>query len=534
MRTLSCGVFPATQLDVNSRRVDDVGREHRLVDEMPDSLARSMRVINGNHGGNQTGKVHSVTPTDLTRRIRHEFFSITSARDLLYPGMKATQLLGILALSLPACGGTTGDVDTGEDPGPDAGTPTDTEDSDVGACSAEYPTAGMKVVFHDADGQPLGVAETDDAGVATFASCEKGGMVTLVRPSSEVDATRRLFTVQGVNPGDVVRFTKEQNVAMAVTPMSLTIQNNLDDVTQGATSYVGTLGACTSPVQALDGSSGGTLLANSLASCLGDDPTTLVALSIARDANSQPVGFARSSTTDLISPSIAAGGQWVAWSGPTQVMISNIPAGATTGFRTVIPKIDGVNYGLTYGSAPLTDGPLALQYWPTTIVDEHRIALSYSFSADETSSGALMRTTTPPAAIDASQMLLARPRTIVSSVVDPTRPLITWQDGDDRADFTRVELGFTDDAGPAAWVLVTAGNPRTLQVPVLDASHAGLGPSADSQTAVRQFLLIDRETTYAAHLAEGVKALSDDETADFLGVREVAGTTLRYAGYLGE
>jgi hypothetical protein len=178
-----------------------------------------------------------------------------------------------LALSLPACGGTTEDVDTGEDPGPDAGTPTDTADSDVGACSAEYPVPGMKVVFHDADGQPLGVAETNDAGIASFASCVKGGMVTLVRPSSEVDATRRFFTVQGVNPGDAVRFNQEANVAMAVTPMSLTIQNNLDEVTQGATSYVGTLGACTSQPQALDGSNGGTLMADSLAGCLGDDPS---------------------------------------------------------------------------------------------------------------------------------------------------------------------------------------------------------------------------------------------------------------------
>jgi hypothetical protein len=392
----------------------------------------------------------------------------------------------------------------------------------------------MKVVFHDADGLPLGVAETNDGGVASFAGCVDGGMVTLVRPSSEVDATRRFFTVQGVNVGDLVRFKSNQGLAMAVTPMSLTIQNNLDDVTQGATGYVGTLGACTSPAQALQGSSGGTLQANNLVDCLGDDPTTLVALSIARDADSQPVGFARSSTTDLISPSIAAGGQWVAWSGPTQVMVSNVPAGATGGFRTVIPKIDGVSYGLTYGSAPLTDGALALSYWPPTIVDEHRISLGYSFSADLTSSGAYMRTATPPAAIDASQMLLARPRTIVNSGADPTRPLISWQDGDDRADFTRVELGFTDAAGPAFWVLVTPGNPHTLQVPMLDATHADLGPSAGSQTAVKQFLLIDRETTYATHLAEGVLALSNDETSDLLGVREVAGTTLRYAGYIGE
>ncbi len=449
--------------------------------------------------------------------------------------MKATQLVGILALSLPACGGTTGDVDTGEDPGPDAGAPTDTDNSDVGPCSAEYPTAGMKVVFHDAEGQPLGVAETDDTGVATFASCVKGGMVTLVRPSSEVDATRRLFTVQGVNPGDAVHFIKEMNVAMAVTPMSLTIQNNLDEVTQGATSYVGTLGPCTSQPQALDGSNGGSLMADSLTGCLGDDPTTLVALSIARDADMKPVGFARSSTTDLVSPSIAAGGQWVAWSGPTQVMLSNVPAGATSSFRTLIPKIDGVKYALSFGSAPLTDGPLELAYWPTTIIDEHRIALSYAFSAEQITSGALMSTTTtPPAAIDVSQMLLARPRQIINSAADPTRPLITWQEGDDRADFTRVELGYKDDAGSAVWVLVAPGNPRTLQVPVLDASHAGLGPAAGSQAAVQRFFLIDRETTYAALLTEGVLALSKDETAEFLGIREVQNTTLRYAGYGGE
>ena len=102
------------------------------------------------------------------------------------------------------------------------------------------------------------------------------------------------------------------------------------------------------------------------------------------------------------------------------------------------------------------------------------------------------------------------------------------------ADFTRAELGFTDAAGPGFWVVVTPGNPRTIQVPALDASHAALGPSAGSLAAVRQLLIIDRETTYAAHLTEGVMALSNDETSDLLGVQEVAGTTLRYAGYAGE
>jgi hypothetical protein len=145
-----------------------------------------------------------------------------------------------------------------------------------------------------------------------------------------------------------------------------------------------------------------------------------------------------------------------------------------------------------------------------------------------------MRTATPPRRSTSARCCSRAPRQVVNSVADPTRPLITWQEGDDRADFTRVELGFEDDAGPAFWILVAPGNPRTLQVPVLDASHAGLGPSAGSLTAVKQFYLLDRETTYATHLTEGVMALSDDETGELFGVREVAGTTLRYAGYIGE
>lgn len=76
---------------------------------------------------------------------------------------------------------------------------------------------------------------------------------------------------------------------------------------------------------------------------------------------------------------------------------------------------------------------------------------------------------------------------------------------------------------------IAPGDPGEPEVPVLDAAHAALGPSPGSQTALQQLLLLDRETTFAAHLAEGLSTLTAEE--DFLTVAEVAGTTLRYAGY---
>lgn len=443
-------------------------------------------------------------------------------------------ILGWLALGLPACGGGGGGDDVGPDAGIDAGTdaPTDTGPEVGGPCTVEFPVEGVKVVFHDAAGLPLGVSETDAAGRASFAACVDGGMVTLVRPASEVDALRRLFTVQGVGGGDLVRFTTGAEPPTAGDALTVTVQNGADEVSSGAVEYVGTLGNCTNPAQVLQASTGGTLDTDDVTGCLGDDPTTLVALSIARDAGDRPVGFARSSTTDLTTPSVATGGAWMAWSGPTQVMVTNVPAGATSGFRTLIPKIDGVSYGLSFGSAPLGAGTLALDYWPTQIVDEHRITFGYVFGAEETSSAALMRTATPPAVVDLSQLLLARPTTIITDVAAPTRPRITWQGGDSRADYTRADLSFSDNAGPGSWIVVAPGDPGELQVPVLDQAHAGLGPSAGSQTALRQLLLIDRETTYAAHLEEGLSTLTAAE--NFLGVREVGGTTLRYAGYVDE
>ena len=449
--------------------------------------------------------------------------------------MKTRVSVLCLRLGLPACGGDDGsspapDAEVGSDAGTDAD-PGDARDPG-GLCAVDYPVEGVKVIFHDAAGAPLGVDETDAMGRASFDACVDGGMVTLVRPASEVDPTRRLFTVQGVAVGSLVRFTQGPTEPSGGDALSVTIQNGTDEVTQGAVEYVGTLGNCTSPVQALAGATGGTVQTADVASCLGADPTTLVALTIARDANDRPVGFARSSTTDLTTPSVATGGTWVAWSGATQVNLSNVPAGATGGFRTLIPKIDGVNYGLSFGSAPLGAGALALDYWPAQIVDEHRISISYVFGSEETASAAFLRTATPPSAIDLSQLLLARPTSIITDVVTPSRPLVTWQGGDDRADYTRADLAFTDDAGPGSWLVVAPGNPRELRVPVLDAAHTALGPSASSQTTLRQLLLIDRETTYAAHLDEGLSVLSSDQ--NFFDVREAANTTLRYAGYTAD
>jgi hypothetical protein len=449
-------------------------------------------------------------------------------------------VLGWLAVAVPACtgsddagGGGDGEADASTPPGADAG-PGGAPDAGgvaTGLCTAETVHPGATVIFHDADGQPLAAVQTGDDGVATFDRCVDGGMVTLVLPANEVVPTRKLVTVQGVYIGDVVRFVQGLPEEPTAGALTLTVQHAFDDVTSGATQYVGTLGDCTEQPQALQGSSGGTLQAASLTACLGEDPTTLVAVSIARDAMGQPVGFARSSTTDLSTPSLATGGDWVAWGGLTKVPVINVPAGATSGFRTVIPYIDGVGYGLQYGSAPVGGGELSLAYWPAEIVDEHRIALSYVFAAEETSSLALMRTATPPAELDAGEILLARPTSIVADVSDPARPRIQWQGGDDRTDFTRGELGFTDAAGTGVWIIVHPGNPRELRVPVLDAPNAAVGPGEGAQIGTRQLWLVDREATFEDHLAEGVSVNGANETFHVVDVREVAGKTLRFAGY---
>lgn len=453
--------------------------------------------------------------------------------------MRKDTAIALALGSVLGCGSGGGSSDI---PEPDAGEERMAPDGEplpaVGACSVERAGVSTSVVFHDAEGLPLATVETDDDGVARHDACVSGGMVTVVIPllaGGGGGTYSRLMTVQGVQPGDHVLLDPPLLPEPSTAPLTITVENDDDEVTGGADSYVARLGDCGPFEMPLDDENGGELEMEELdRSCLGYDPDDFSVVSVAKDAEGQVHALARVDSSDLEDPVTASGGTWVAHDGTTSVSLSGWPQGPAGAFLVVSPLIDGAFYSRDSHSIDSGEASIEVDYWPASIADEHRLALAVSYGTGITSLLRMRTSEQPPTSIDLSEELFAPPSQLVLQVADKTRPVYMWQGGDDRAVLTRSEITWTAEDHSGVWIVVAPDNPGSTTVPVMPEKLASLGPGPQATIHSGRLLLVDKGIDYSEWLAAGLSSSSSEEDLTPEELTEHEGVTLRHAGYSPE
>ena len=299
------------------------------------------------------------------------------------------------------------------DPGTPTPAPTPTPSTIVRVfdASGDDPIEGAVVVFHDADGSVIDTVTTDSNGEAAYTTTVEDGMISVAWSSPAT--RRRLDTVVGVVPGDVISFRDYGNDVTNLGTMTFDLPVNAL-----ATSYrVDT--TCTD-------STGASPLSHTITVyeyCLADDGTLDVA-AYALDAMGVVVGVALLTDVPFVSGGTNDG--IAAWTEPSTSDFSVALADDWTSFGAELYLVHGTSglFGRASGSGTPLD-TLSLAYPPGTGVVHTRTATLTAANGDVSTVTDTLASAEPTIVLTGPEFLPVAEQN-APDTTDPERPIFSW------------------------------------------------------------------------------------------------------------
>lgn len=356
------------------------------------------------------------------------------------------------------------------------------------------PEPNVSVVFQDASG---GVVETKTTAADGTASrlVDAGTMVTVALGGG---AQRRLLTVLGVKPGDVLTAIDDPVEAFRFDAVTAAVPANPPT---SASTFQSHAGACTS----LQTQTGPTSFNVSPPSC--EQHGKFPVLTLALDSASLPVGFAfKKGNTLAVDGGTTQVTGLSAWAMPGTVALTATNASASNVFLGYTEIADGVPYSTA------TQGPAVAGTLARTFATYPGYADAVQLSAGQTAlvgtrgaftaNTSIAKRSTPPAAatasIDLAQLLPAF-TDLVDDLTDAARPAetLSFATAPTGADGLVVQMAWSvnTDSGLqfGQWIVVAPPTTTVVKAPALPPSLAAWAPNASSTFDMPSALLLDSD-----------------------------------------
>ncbi|MCW5833324.1 MAG: hypothetical protein KIS78_13060 [Labilithrix sp.] len=327
------------------------------------------------------------------------------------------------------------------------------------------PEAGVRVVFHGADGAVL---ETKLTGADGKATRSDGATPAMASALLSKPGHRQIVTWTGVEEGDqlVVR-DAEWNEERFIGELTVTLPGPFSDA--GATNYEVRAGNCQGYTE------GQTVTFNLLSYCYGEAKGSVLVR--ARDGEGDLVGHSFSKGNALPTDGGAVAVATGAWRVPTSVSLSvtGVPAGVF-GERELLEVAGGHGYRAGYAEGLEGQATFATA---TSFADA--LQANAFLYANGSGKRAIAKRVAPAAAItlDATQLLPPITSAEVSGT-DARRPVLRWTtDGAAAADGGLVRTHFyAPDETYSVWTFVVPPGSESVTAPAMPAEAESFLPEA--------------------------------------------------------